>query len=549
MRVICAFKWLLRAVLGGLILIGAGLAFANTSTSQSFRLTGITLSTSFESIGEHLDHKELNKVVRSERFKLGNKVRFSDLKRFSENVTNYMQDRGYAFHYAYFPEQDIGDGIVNVSIRSVSLGEVHIENHSRIDDQLFVAQFAGLVEQPVYQPDIDEVILRISSHEEIRAYAYYRQGKKPGTVNLHVNIEEVSRASLAVTADNYGSAETGAYRLQLQSQLLSPLKRFDRLAVGMMAAPNSGDTTTFGYLNYSLPINGLDNRLGFNLSNNIFSVGQDFSELELSGDALVMHLDYEHSYGRSLRGDKRFVLRYEKKATDFDSRFDDPAAKNAVEPDEATSSFVADWKWRHRLSTSYYHYTNLAFVYGNYSKTDTNKPNNVDGDTVDAAYQLIRASYFSSYTPARGKLSQWGSRINASVRAQFAPNGSSSFDQIALGGAYAVRSVKPGSFSADRGMVLSVEWHLPALLESRAELFSELSPYLYSDFSFGDQLNEDGSVFDSATFWGLGVGAIKKIRKNFSWKVELSQTLSASIDSGREVENMTFLSAVEYRWP
>ncbi len=368
-------------------------------------------------------------------------------------------------------------------------------------------------------------------------------------MNLHVNIQEVSQASFAVVGDNYGSPETGAYRLQLQSQLLSPLKRFDRLGIGMMLAPNAGETTTYGYFNYSLPVNGLDNRLGFNVSNNIFSVGQAFSELELSGDALVFQLDYERSYDRSLRGDKRFVLRYENKSTDFDSRFTDPAAKNAVEPDESASSFVADWKWRQRVSSSYYHYSNFALIYGSYSKTDTTKPNNIQGDTLDASYQLVRANYFSSYAPTTGVLAGLNSRINSSIRAQFAPNGSSSFDQISLSGAYAVRSIAPGSFSADRGLVLSLEWHMPSLFDHSRFSFSQLSPYVFSDFGYGDQLAEDGSVFDSATFWGVGAGVVVKIHDKFSWKIELNQTVNAMIDSGRDVENMILLSAMEYRWP
>ncbi len=176
MSVIHTFLRLHGFIFWGLIFIWSKPGLASNSDELRFRLSGITLSTSFESIGDHLEYKELNKVIRSERFKLGDKVSFSELKIFSQAVTRYMQDQGYSFHYAYFPEQDIDDGILNVSIRAVRLGEVRIENHSGIDDQLFKDQFAELIDKPVYQPDIDQVILRISAHEEILAYAYYRQG-------------------------------------------------------------------------------------------------------------------------------------------------------------------------------------------------------------------------------------------------------------------------------------------------------------------------------------------------------------------------------------
>ena len=515
------------------LLLGGYAAAQETKAPITFTLTDIVLVASFDSFGEQLSFNELRAYAQQLQKQQTSAINYDGLLAITDALTQFMRERGYKFHYAHLGEQGIRDGVVTINIRTVTLSDVQIDNQGPVSDSLIQSKFSALIGKPLFQPDIDRILRQLHNAEEIKAFAYYSRGSYQDSVRLNIKLADVANLRGSVLLDNYGSPETGKERVLGQVHWLSPTGRLDRLSAGIMAAPTDEKINTYGFLRYSSPLSDPAKRINLSISNNIFAVGNEFAALELNGDARVYGLSFSHDFRRNWQGKQQWQLGYEQKETDFESLFNDPS----IEQDQQVKSLQLQWFSQHQFTHAYQH-IGLAYSAGKYS---------IDGYIEDEDFSKLSANYHLSWNTF--KSSRFNSNFRLALRGQYADQAISPFDQVALGGAWAARGVEAGSFSADRAVINSLEWHLPKLISGNATHYVRLSPFLFTDYANGERLDEHGKVLDSATFISTGLGLSTYIGQHAQLKLQAAQNRRAELESGVSIEEAGLLAELEYLWP
>ena len=449
-----------------------------------------------------------------------------------------MRKRGYKFHYAVVPVQQMRHGLVNIHIKEVSLGDVHIINRSSASAGFVKSMFKPLLGKPLYQPDIDKAIAQLKALPEISAFAYYSRGSEPDSIRLNIKLDQQERFQGQLGMDNFGSSATGEARLLAQAQWLSPTGRFDRLSGGLLVADGEAEANTYGYLVYRAPLRAnLKHHVTVSASNNVFGVGGDFNSLELNGDATNARLAYDYSFARSVSSEQKLIFSAETKENDLESEVDDPI----IEQDEHADLYGVTWLWNQNIGRTASQHLSIGYFQGEFS---------VDSQ-IDEPLEYSKFSLNYQLNVTEGNLAEdrFFSRWLLALRGQMADSRVSSFDQVALTGAYGQRSLKPGIFSADVGGVATTEWHFPNLFGApKAEQNWRLEPFWLLDYAQGDKLDIAGEVIDSASLLGTGLGINGILNEQWYLTVIATHTLEAEFDSGIDAEDFSFLAKLEYRW-
>ncbi|WP_096086312.1 ShlB/FhaC/HecB family hemolysin secretion/activation protein [Agaribacterium haliotis] len=504
----------------------------------SFELRELALVGRFDNFREPMPLAELKSYLDKIQGPLPRSVNYNDLLNISDQLTAFMRQRGYKFHYAHLAEQGVSDGAVSINIRTINLSDVQLDNQSPVSDKLVLNKFKRFIGEPVYQPDIDKVLTQLRNAEEIKAFAYYSRGSQRDSVRLNIKLSEVSGLRASAKLDNYGSPETGKERLTLEGRWLSPTGRLDRLSAAVLASKGDDKTNSYGYLQYSSPLSNPALRINLSASNNVFGVGNEFASLELNGDASVYSVSFSQDFAKTWRGGQQWSLNLQQKETDFESIVDDPS----IEQDERAQSFGLRWQLQ-RQGDRAQHFIFIGHSRGQFS---------IDGYIDDQAYDKTGFAYYLGWSWPNEARHRLYSSFRWSLRGQYSQKRVSSFDQIALGGAWGARSVQAGSFAADRGLVNSLEWHLPYMIsgvDGANAHWWRLSPFVFFDYASGDKLDLDGNTIDSASLNSLGLGLITALGNKLNLKLQAGHNQQQRLDSGQLVEGAGLLAELEYRWP
>ena len=456
-----------------------------------------------------------------------------NLNSVADEITDLYRSKGFKFHSVYLPPQKTKRGFIHFKVTEAVLGDIQVIGKN-IDKKAIKAVFESFLKKPLYQHDIDNAVLALKSQRAIDVVAYYSRGAKSGEVRLNIKAEQISWQAF-IQADNYGSESTGEYRLTSSFNWYSPSARLDELSFGVMAANGDPDANLFGYLNYRMPLWNLDNQLSINISNNVFSIGQDFNTLALDGDARIAQVRFDHQLTRTWQSSNNLAFTLGHKSTDYDSVFNDPN----VERDETSESAALEWNYNMQTSGGIFNQQwDFSVTAGRYE---------IDGFTAEKeTFSKINASanfrlFLSSHE------SRWANTLNLVLRSQYSEAPLPSFEKFLLTGAYGVRSYKPGYFAGDRGGFASLNWYFTRLFSFTSNSNVNLVPWLFFDFSHGEKLTQDGAIYDSATISGAGVGLELSMTKNWSARLFVSTDIKQKTDSGLLLDSQTFFFQMNYR--
>ena len=472
-------------------------------------------------------------VMAQSRKRFPAKMTIEDLNSVADELTDLYRSKGFKFHTVYLPPQKTKKGFIHFKVTEAILGDIQVIGKN-IDKKAIKSVFANFLKKPLYQPDIDDAVLALKNQRAIDAVAYYSRGAKPGEVRLNIKAQQIPWQAY-MQVDNFGSESTGEYRLTGGFTWYSHTARFDELSFGVMAANGDPDANIFGYLNYKMPLWNLDNQLSVNLSNNVFSIGQDFNTLALDGDARIAQVKFDHQVNRSWHSKSNLAFTLAHKSTDYDSAFNDPD----IERDETSESLAVEWDYNRQTRGGVFHQQwNFSVTGGRYE---------IDGFTTEKeTFSKVNVSakfrvFFSSDE------SRWANTVNLLLRGQHTEAPLPSFEKFLLTGAYGVRSSKPGYFAGERGGFASLDWYFTRLFSFESNSNVSLVPWLFVDVAHGKKLALDESIYDSATLSGAGVGLEFSMNKNWTARLFLSQEIRQKTDSGLLLDSQTFFFQMNYR--
>lgn len=460
---------------------------------------------------------ELRQQLLLERARFGQMMSVDELHQVADALTLHVRNLGYVFHTVYLPPQKVEGGLIEFNVQQGVLGSVHVINNTSVADKHFVSMFDDQVGKVLYGPDIEDRVQGLKAQGGFDVFPFYSRGTKPGEARLNLRVDKAHKRSFALKLDNYGSASSGEDRLIGQYTEYQLTGRHDRLALALLRSVDEVPNI-YGSASYNLPLARLKYAWDVSASNNQFEVGDRFAALGLKGAASTVAMGISQHFRHHPQRRSRARLGVYEKRTNLDMGDSQSDVAREV-------SRVASLLWardKHWDTSSSALSLSAEISHGGYEVQ--NMP--------DGSFTKLDLSGFWVKGSGTGYLRNV---VQLSFRGQYSDVALPSIEAFSLTGAYGARGFEPGGFSADRALLTSLEWRLPALLSFSSEQNWRFEPYLLGDWAIGSQKGLGGNERQRAAFTSAGLGLRMSWGRHFSAQLSASTAIKGEVNDN-EVE-------------
>lgn len=414
---------------------------------------------------------------------LGKKVGFNELQAVADTVSNFYRGKGYFVARAYLPQQEIKDGIVEISVLEGAIGANNVKQEGSVRTQAGVIQGILDANAPVgsivHEKALERAVLLVNDLPAIDATVSLDPGAQTGQTNVTLTANEGKLFTASVDIDNHGNRVTGDIRLGTTLNFNSPLGLGDQATLRLM---HSNEDLALIRAAYQVPVGNQGMRVGGSISRVVFKA-QPIAGLTPAGDSTNITAFIQYPLER--QRDRSIFLN-----ANFDNK--QQTNRNGINVGERELNVLtlgATLQSRDSLGGGGVNFANAGLGLGRLSIKDAL------GATADAAGPQAAGGFsklglqLSRIQRLNGTFSFFGG-----LNAQYAWNNLDSAEKFSLGGAQGVRGYAPGEATGDMGYV--------AQLELRADLPSAGATQ-WQAFAFYDH---GGMRQDQTRYAGSAIG-------------------------------------------
>ncbi|AHF92030.1 peptidase S24 [Opitutaceae bacterium TAV5] len=242
---------------------------------KGVRFTGNTLFTD----------EELRALVAAD---LGKELSFGQLQALAARVETWYHSRGYVLTRVLIPKQEIGEQrILEFRVLEGWVGEIAVDGTRRFSADRVRRTLLDKVTpgEPFKLADMERAMLLLNRNSGITASSTLKPGREVGSTDLDINVKEDRRITGSIEIDNFGSEDTGEYRVIPSVTLPNFTGHGDALSIfGVFSL--DGDNLYFGQAAYETPLGVSGTKFSSYFSMGNYGVGNEFSALEIEGDNL-----------------------------------------------------------------------------------------------------------------------------------------------------------------------------------------------------------------------------------------------------------------------
>jgi hemolysin activation/secretion protein len=377
-----------------------------------------------------------------------------NLHKASEEVSNNLRERGYAFARAFLPQQEIVDGTVMIEISQGKLSKeadgqpsinVKTEGKTRLNQARVKAMVAAAVSDAkgLNVKDLERGLLLLNDLPGVQGTGLVVPGREPGTAGLNVDIREGPLVRGWLGYDNFGSRSTGMNRGTADVSLTNPSGRGD-LADLNLAKSSGTESVTASYL-MPLGLSGLRARLA--ASGLQYRVEDSVSVTDAEGGSVWLSAGLSYPVMRS-QTDNLYL------SGSIDGKQFKDSVANVQISSRRTQSLSVGAQANHQSPTGGRLLSFSASLTGG-SLDRGGVPSDLAVDEVtrhaQGGYGILRAT------------GSWMEQLNADFSAsvtlatQFASKNLDTSEKIYLGGPRGVRAYPIEEAGSDEGAILNLE--------------------------------------------------------------------------------------------
>ncbi len=221
-------------------------------TGETVRVIAIRFSGATELVPE----TELQSLVADA---IGRDLDFAGLQQLTQRVTSYLKSHGWFLARAYLPAQDITSGTIEIALIAGRLSQrepVRITEGGKLALRIDPERLAAIAERQLAagevarEDQLNRTVLLMNDLPGISARARLEPGDDSGETRVILTLDEGQLLSGSVSADNYGSRDTGTDQLNASLDVNDPLGIGDKLSL----AATGSEGTRLARLGYSLPL-------------------------------------------------------------------------------------------------------------------------------------------------------------------------------------------------------------------------------------------------------------------------------------------------------
>lgn len=442
-----------------------------------------------------LPEEEIQKITADY---LDKEIEIKDLQEMAEKITTLYREKGYVTCRAVIPPQRIHDGVVRVQLVEGRTGTIRMEGNKNTKE-CYIRKRLSLTPGAVDNIEtLNRELQWFHGTNDVQLRLVMKPGTAEGTTDYDILVFEPPRQNLISYSDNNGYKSSGRWRngLFYTNRSLTGIR--DTLRVNYMRSRGSD---MWG-LNYSIPVSPRGVRLDVEYTGSQSDIKKgELQALGVEGKA--------SSYGMTVRvplkvePDRRYEaglqLAHQSSKTDL-------GHGNKV-------SWLDDSLMRYIPYISFTHYGHTSVVYHKHSLLRVSGDDSVYHEDYSGTLYRLASFYQKRYT--HGQYIQGRLDIQQTSSNQLA-----SADRFFIGGANTVRGYEESFIGGEKGLVMSMEYHVPCGKSHRYD------PFAFLDFGTvsGETAPDDKSLIS------IGLGTSYHYRRTNS-------SLTLGIPFKRELNN------------
>ena len=223
---------------------------------------------------------------------LGQQVSYADLQRLLDDINSLYREKGIYTATALLPQQQIKQGVVNITLVEGKLENILFEGNEYTEDDEIRAWISHQdSDQVLNSQQLEDELLVYNRINQQRLRAELQAGESFGATNIVIQVDEPDRDYLEIFADNWGYESSGEDEIGLLYQRQKLFFAGDR-ALAYVLASEGTQAASFGL---NAPIATSKWRVGSTLSyTQTQVVGEEFEVLDTQGESLRFSIDASH---------------------------------------------------------------------------------------------------------------------------------------------------------------------------------------------------------------------------------------------------------------
>ncbi len=443
---------------------------------------------------------------------IGDGVTLSKLNAAIAQVTSYCRTHGYPASAAYLPAQEARDGAIEIKVIPGRYGDVKLENHSKLKDNVAMRFVGGLKKGDIIRSrGLETTLYSISDVSGTKAVGVLAPGKDFGTSDVTVRIEDGPQTNTVLYAENYGSKSSGRYRYGLQQSFYDVGGLGQRASLGGLI---SNARMHNYYANYEVPVGRGGHTLGLGISRMDYNLGGPFRAWGANGTADTVSLFGTVPIYHMHDGQLKVLYGYDYRKLEDDLDIFGGLADTDKHSNSVHVGIAGNQQLDAKTSVDF----DATLTHGNL--------------TLDSWYARLRDALggdtegpFTKFTFDGTLVRTLGHRTDVmeKVSGQLADRNLDGSEQLYLGGANAIRAYPQGEGSGDDGFTSTTEFRY----------YTDIPGLTFSTyFDIGHaKLSHDGHA-GSETLKGWGLAA--SYQRPGDW--------FARLDYARRIGDSKFLS-------
>ncbi len=374
----------------------------------------------------------------------------AELKGVAGKITALYQEEGYILAKAYIPKQEIVDGMVTIAVSEGELGFIEVTDNKYYTTSYVRGWFSHLKREAVREQDIERAILLANETSALNVTTAFRRGKKPGTSDLIIKVEDSYPLNLDLEYNNYGNPLISRNKMGVNLQTAMSLVSGSELNVRAMIGDEFTDTF-YGHIDIQSPIGFHGARWGFRYLYADYFVGSELEILGIEGESQILGGYVKYPFLRSKRHNLSTTVgfdykhMFQKVAGTQDSNDDLSIGYLRLDYDSIDRFFGERLPAKNYISLSYSH--GFQDVFGSIEEKDDDSSN------------FGASGKFDRFNLDVVRVQKLWKDIMLLVRGsgQYTSDILTSGEKFSIGGANTVRGHRLSEFVGEKGYMVSAE--------------------------------------------------------------------------------------------
>ncbi|AHF89155.1 hemin-binding protein [Opitutaceae bacterium TAV5] len=392
------------------------------------------------------DQQTLAALVASD---LNRELTFQQLLATATRVENYYHQKGYQLVRVVIPRQDVRDGgPIEFRVLEGWLGQIHVTGNRRYSTRRVLDTLAHTtaIGQPFTIPEVERPLVFLNERSGLTASSTLKPGAETGSTDIEIEIKEDRRISGSIEANNFGSDDSGEYRIIPAFSLPNFTGAGDVFSAFGVFSPDQTDVW-FYQVDYTRPLgtNGTSGHLYFGQGNN--EAGNEYEILDIKGDNISWGAGLSHHIIWSARSSLNLQGWFEWQ--DMEQRM-----LGGITSDDSIRKlrFGADYDRKDnsgRTFLSLHIHQGLGHILGGMK----------DNYTLSSRAYAGADNSFTKFVLSLMRVQSFHPRLYALLNftGQYSLDPLVSGEQIYIGGANTVRGQPQSHYSGDDGFVINAE--------------------------------------------------------------------------------------------